>query len=334
MEWYDEETLRRIDEGVDLLEYVSESIPMKKQGNNYFGNCPLHVDKTPSFSITPEQNYYYCFSCGRSGKIISFLRNYEGLSFQDAVKKAAKLAEIDLSNVCTSQTVSFLRMAKKLKQKKPPVVHKILDEYELSKYSKERITEWEEEGIKQDVLDLFQVRINKRDNRIVYPVYDLSGNLINIKGRTRYVNYKDLKIPKYINYYSVGTMDYFQGLNITLPFIKQSNEVIIYESVKSVMKAYGWGYKNSVSAEKHSLTEEQLSLLVKLRVNVVFAFDTDVDYRSKDIQKTIGKLKRITNVYIIIDRNGLLGGKEAKNSPVDLTKEIWEELYENKLRVT
>lgn len=331
---YDDEMLQEINASVDLLEYVSQSIEMEKRGRDYFGHCPLHVDNTPSFSITPSKNSYYCFSCGRSGGIIGYLMDYEHLRFDDAVDKAAKLGNMDLSKMCRSQTMTFLKKTKKLMREKEQVVHEVLSANELSKYSHEDITEWIDEGILQEVMDLFEVRINDRDNRIVYPVYDINGNLINIKGRTRYKNYKELRIPKYINYYPIGTMDYFQGLNITLPFIKDQNEMIIFESVKSVMKAYGWGYKNCASAEKHTITDEQLKLLVQLRVNIVFAFDSDISYSDKDIKKTIDVLKRITNVYVIYDRKGLLGGKDAKNAPVDLSREIWEQLYFNKTKVT
>lgn len=331
---YDDEMLQEINASVDLLEYVSQSIEMRKRGRDYFGHCPLHIDNTPSFSITPSKNSYYCFSCGRSGGIIGYLMDYEHLRFDDAVNKAAKLGNMDLSNMCKSQTMSFLKKTKNLKREKKRVVHEILNSNELNKYSREDITEWIDEGILQEVMDLFGVRINDRDNRIVYPVYDINGNLINIKGRTRYKNYKELRIPKYINYYPIGTMDYFQGLNITLPFIKEQNEIIIFESVKSVMKAYGWGYKNCASAEKHTITDEQLKLLVKLRVNIVFAFDSDVSYSDKDIKRTIEVLKRITNVYVIYDKKCLLGGKDAKNAPVDLSREIWEQLYFNKTKVT
>lgn len=331
---YDDEMLQEINASVDLLEYVSQSIEMEKRGRDYFGHCPLHVDNTPSFSITPSKNSYYCFSCGRSGGIIGYLMDYEHLRFDDAVDKAAKLGNMDLSKMCKSQTMTFLKKTKNLMREKEQVVHEVLSANELSKYSHEDITEWIDEGILQEVMDLFEVRINDRDNRIVYPVYDINGNLINIKGRTRYKNYKELRIPKYINYYPIGTMDYFQGLNITLPFIKDQNEMIIFESVKSVMKAYGWGYKNCASAEKHTITDEQLKLLVRLRVNIVFAFDSDINYSDKDIKKTIDVLKRITNVYVIYDRKGLLGGKDAKNAPVDLSREIWEQLYFNKTKVT
>lgn len=331
---YDDEMLQEINASVDLLEYVSQSIEMEKRGRDYFGHCPLHVDNTPSFSITPSKNSYYCFSCGRSGGIIGYLMDYEHLRFDDAVDKAAKLGNMDLSKMCRSQTMTFLKKTKNLMREKKQVVHEILNSNELNKYSREDITEWIDEGILQEVMDLFEVRINDRDNRIVYPVYDINGNLINIKGRTRYKNYKELRIPKYINYYPIGTMDYFQGLNITLPFIKDQNEMIIFESIKSVMKAYGWGYKNCASAEKHTITDEQLKLLVRLRVNIVFAFDSDISYSDKDIKKTIDVLKRITNVYVIYDRKGLLGGKDAKNAPVDLSREIWEQLYFNKTKVT
>jgi DNA primase len=331
---YDDDMLQEINASVDLLEYVSQSIEMEKRGRDYFGHCPLHVDNTPSFSITPSKNSYYCFSCGRSGGIIGYLMDYEHLRFDDAVDKAAKLGNMDLSKMCKSQTMTFLKKTKNLMREKEQVVHEVLSANELSKYSHEDVTEWIDEGILQEVMDLFKVRINDRDNRIVYPVYDINGNLINIKGRTRYKNYKELRIPKYINYYPIGTMDYFQGLNITLPFIKDQNEMIIFESVKSVMKAYGWGYKNCASAEKHTITDEQLKLLVRLRVNIVFAFDSDISYSDKDIKKTIDVLKRITNVYVIYDRKGLLGGKDAKNAPVDLSREIWEQLYFNKTKVT
>ena len=332
---FDDEMLQEINASVDLLEYVSQTIDMERRGNDYFGKCPLHIDNTPSFSITPAKNSYYCFSCGKSGGIIGFLMDYEGLKFEDAVYKAATLANMDMSTMCRSQTMSFLKRIRKMiaGNKKETYQHKILDVSEIEKYSQEEVTEWLDEGIQQDVMDLFGVRIDNWNNRIVYPVYDVDGNLINIKARTRYPNYKQMKIPKYINYFQIGTMDYFQGLNVTLPVIQEKNEVIIFESVKSVMKAYGWRYKNCVSAEKHTLTDEQIKLLVKMHVNIVFAYDTDINYWQHDVKRDIDKLKRVTNVYVIDDSNLLLGGSESKNAPVDKGKEIWDELYLSRKKI-
>lgn len=331
---YSEEMLREIDGKTDLLSYVSQSMELTQRGRNFWGHCPLHTDNTPSFSIKQDENFYHCFSCGNGGGIISYLRHYEGMSFDDAVEKGARLANLDLNKMCKSKTMAFLEKIKSAaKQKRDPFIHPVLDANILKKYEHGTVQEWLDEGIAQEVMNIFDIRIDTFSNRIIYPVYDINGNLINIKGRTRYKNYKQLKLPKYINYYEVGVLDYFQGLNFTLGFAKKKREIIIFESIKSVMKAYGWGYKNCASAEKHTLTDEQISLLIKLKVDVVFAYDSDVDYRDKDVKQSIDELKRITNVYVIYDRKKLLGGKETKNSPADCGKEIWEELYKNKKKM-
>ena len=331
---YDDEMLQQINENADLFGYVSQTMELEKKGNDYWAHCPLHTDLTPSLSFTPAKNSYYCFSCGKSGGIIGYLIDFEKMKFEDAVEKAAKLANLDLSKMCHSKTITFLKKLRALAMKpKSAYEHRILDDSELDKYQIEPVKEWLDEGIEQDVMDLFGVRVDTWQNRIIYPVYDICGNLINIKARTRYKNYKQMKIPKYINYFQVGVMDYFLVLNTTLKYVLDANEIIIFESVKSVMKAYGWGYKNCASAEKHTLTKEQIDLLVKLRVNIVFAYDCDVDYRSSDVRQDIDKLKRVTNVFVIEDRKKLLGGKDTKNAPVDCGEEIWETLYSQKRKV-
>lgn len=329
---YDEEMLREINDNIDLVSYVEQTMELKKKSDNYFAHCPLHEDKTPSLCFNQTENFYHCFSCGKSGRMIGFLIEFEKLPFEEAVNKAAKLANIDIGEMCQSDTILFLkrwRNAKREKERHSVYIHPILPQETMDKFSIEEIPEWTDEGIEKTVMDMFGVRVDDISNRIVYPVYDIKGNLINVKGRTRYPNFKKLKLPKYINYYKVGVMDYFQGLNITLPYVQDSNEIIIFESIKSVMKAYGWGYRNCVSAETHTLTKEQIELLVKLHVSIVFAYDVDVDYHSKDITKDINLLRKVTDVFIIQDYDKLLGGAETKNAPVDCGQEIWEELYTN-----
>lgn len=333
---YDDDTLKEINDNADLLAYVQQTLDLEQRGNDYFAHCPLHEDKTPSLSFTPSKNSYYCFSCGKSGGMIGYLMDFEGMEFEDAVAKAAALADVDLGKMCQSKTMTLLkrlRVFNAAQSVKEKYIHDILPISELTKYQKCKVDEWLEEGIEQDVMDLFDIRIDTIGNRIVYPVYDIDGNLINIKGRTRYSNYKALKLPKYINYYKVGVMDYFQGLNITLPYVQEENEIIIFESIKSVMKAYGWGYKNCASAEKHTLTPEQIDLLVKLKVNVVLAYDSDVNYKKDEVKQNLDILRRVTNVYIVDDPQKLLGGAKAKNAPADCGLDIWEELYFNKRKV-
>ena len=330
---YDEDFLQEISSQVDLVDYIGQDIELHQKGKDYFGSCSKHLDKTPSFSVNPKKNMYYCFSCGRGGSIIQYLQEYEGLSFDEAVEKTCKLSNADLSTMCYSPTVKLLKKIRKLRQKCISVEHSILDESEYNKYEKLSVDEWLHEGIRQKEIDLFDIRIDEKSNRIIYPVRDLQGRLINIKGRTRFKDYKTMHLMKYINYFAVGTMDYFQGLDITLPDVKEKNEIILFESIKSVMKCYGWGYKNCASAEKHSITDEQIRLLIRLKVNIVFAYDSDVSYRTKDIMESLNKLKRFTNVYIIEDKEKLLGGSDAKNSPADLGLQIFEKLYKNKRRM-
>lgn len=334
---YDEEMLQEINENVDLLEYVEQSIDLKPKGKDYFGHCPLHVDRTPSFSINPDQNLFYCFGCGRGGGIIYYLREYEGLSFDKAVEKAASLANVDVKMMCKSQTVQYARRQKKLLLAKTQEVKRnILSLEKMNEYSKEPVTEWIEEGISQEVMDLYEVRIDRKANRIVYPVYDMMGNLINVKGRTRFKNYKALGIAKYMNYFPIGSMDYFQGWNIAEPYVKETGVLIVVESIKSVMKLHGYGIKNVVSAEKHNLSPEQIKWIVSQQYinTIILGWDSDVSYKEAEVQRNVNALKRFLNVYIIEDRNGLLGGVEAKNSPIDRGIEIWNELYDRRTKVT
>lgn len=332
---FEDDVIQEINANADLVEIAEDFVRLYKRGSNeYFCCCPLHVDKTPSLTIS--NNNFYCFSCGTGGRVFGFLTKICKMTREEAIQYGMNILGIDVSKMCKSETIKYLKSVKRQTRivDGEKFVHPILPKYAIEKYSREPVLEWEKEGIKPEIIDLFGVRIDNYTNRIVYPVYDLDGNLINVKGRTRYKEYKLLGLTKYMNYNKIGVMDYFQCLNVTLPYIKEKNEVIIFESIKSVMKAYGWGYKNCVSAEKHVLTDEQILLLVQLKVNVVFAYDSDVDYNCTAVKKDIDKLRMITNVFVIMDDDGVLGGEKGKNAPVDLGEDIWENLYKERRKVT
>ena len=336
---YDQELLNEINNNVNLLEYVESQMELEYRNGDYWAHCPLHIDNTPSLSFSPEHNSYYCFSCEKGGKAISYLMRYEHMDIETAIDKAARLGRIDLSKRCKSQTIIYLKNIKKhMIPKARPQEHPIIPQSEYDKYQVGDITEWLEEGIDQEMIDLFGVRLDTKMNRIVYPVYDINGKLINLKARTRIKDFKKFKIPKYINYFPVEPMDYFQCLNVTLPYILEQKEVIIFESIKSVMKAYQWGYKNCVSAEKHGMTDEQLLLILSLNVDITLAYDTDVEYFAprKDnakIRAEINKIRRLRNLHLIDNKDFALGGAQAKNAPVDCGKEVWERLYKTKRKI-
>ena len=332
---YDDQMIANIVDKVDLLEYVRQDMEFEQHGREYFAHCPKHVDLTPSFSITPENNRFYCFSCHRGGTIINYLMMYENMSFDDAVKKAAQLADIDMSKMCTSQTVLINRRLKREQRNKVSQKdHQVLDWNIYDKFDIETVPEWINEGIKPEILKRFDIRVDNSSNRIVYPVFDMEGRFINVKGRTRFQNYKALKVAKYINYYPVGVMDYLQGYTLAKEAIHDTQEVKVFESIKSVMKMFGENICDCVSAETHNLTIEQIQWLIKIGVkNVVLCWDSDVSYASKEVQKNMNMMKRFMNVYIVPEIGKMLGGPEGKNSPIDCGIKVWNYLYAHKQKI-
>ena len=279
---YDYEQLGEMSNKISLLDYASKSYEFKRVGSKYFCSCPKHSDSTPSLCISPDVNLFYCFSCGRSGGIINWLMEFEGLKFHEAVEKVARLTNTDLSNYYESETVGFFKLLKKLHQQDTPTGEVTRDRLDLnadyySRYKDEVPQEWLDEGIPAETMKKYEIRVDESANRIVYPVYDASFNLIGVKGRTRFQNYKDLKIMKYMNYHKIGQVDYFQGMKQAYDAIMESKTIIIVEGIKSVMKLDSWGYHNVVSAETSVINDKQTMLLIKMGVKeVVIAFDKDV----------------------------------------------------------
>ena len=332
---YEEGFLHKIIDRIDLLAYIGQDLEFRKHGNEYFASCPKHLDKTPSFSVTPRVNMFYCFSCGRGGNIINYMMMYEGKTYGQAVEKAASLAKMDLSEMCRSQTVMLNRKRQREQERKGMTgKHPLLDSRSYDDFIKGPVREWLEEGIRQEEIDTFDIRLDLRSNRIVYPVYDMEGNFINVKGRTLFRDYKKLNIQKYINYYPVGSVDYFQGYYVTAPYIRDTKEIKVFEGIKSVMKLFGYGFCDGLSAEKHTLTDKQIQWLIQADIkDVVFCYDSDVSYEEKAVLRDLNILKRFLNVYIVKEKDGLLGGPEAKNSPVDCGRDVWNFLYANRKKI-
>ena len=141
-----------------------------------------------------------------------------------------------------------------------------------------------------------------------------------------------MKIAKYISYNKIYGSDFLVGLRENMSHIRDKNEVIVVEGIKSVMKLWGWGYDNAVAAETSSLTDKQVQLLISLGVrNVVIAFDSDVS--PAHIRQSVKMLRKFVNVYMVYDKRGLLGGASAKASPPDRGRDVWEQLYEERTKV-
>lgn len=331
---YSQEALEEMADQIDLLEYASRSVDfVRHSGNTYYAVCPFHSEKTASLAVNTDENFYHCFGCGRSGNIYKWIQWTEGLTFDQAVKKVANITGSDEKDYIESELMSFYKLLNRLcaEKKQPSINRPILDidrDYK-QKFKDERPQEWITEGINATELQKYEVRIDPISNRIVYPVYDADYRLIGVKGRTRFKNYKELGIMKYMNYHRLGVLDFFTGAKQADNYIKQTDEIIIVEGIKSVMKLDQWGYHNVVSAETSTLNEYQIELLIRMQVkDVVIAFDKDVPL--KKIKECTTLLRKFTNCYAVVDRWKLL---DDKDSPPDRGKDVWEALYERRERI-
>ena len=319
---------------IDLLEYMERTVDfVKHSGNTHYCLCPFHDEDTASLAVNEEKQFWHCFGCGKSGSIYTWIQLTENLSFPQAVQKVAELTNSELHEYTESKTMSFFKELGKLQKSKTEIVNRtILDinkDY-YQKYVDESPQEWIDEGITEEELKKYDIRIDPTSNRIVYPVFSNDDELISVKGRTRFKNFKDLKIMKYINFFKLGgRLDFYQCMQQARDSINSSGEIIIVEGIKSVMKLDQWGFHNTVSAETSKLNEYQIELLIRMKVrDVVIAFDKDV--QMKKIRECTELLKRFTNVYVVYDKWGLL---KDKDSPCDRGREVWQTLYDKRIKL-
>ena len=108
---YSEDILNEVKENNDIVEVISQYVHLKRSGRNYFGICPFHNEKSPSFSVSPDKQIFHCFGCGVGGNVISFISKIEGIGFKEAIETLAERANISLP-VNTSQEDSKLEELK------------------------------------------------------------------------------------------------------------------------------------------------------------------------------------------------------------------------------
>lgn len=183
---------------------------------------------------------------------------------------------------------------------------------------------WADEEISIDTQYEFEVMYDVLDSRIVFPFRDRHGRLITFIGRT--TKEQQIGNPKYLSYYPFNGSKLLYGLNKAEDYINKSNEVIIVEAPKSVMKAWDMGYKNVVALNKKKLSEAQRDLIMSLNcTNIVIALDKDVSHR--EVCDIASRFKGMKHVSIVFDRDNLL---DEKDSPFDCGEMIWDELYEER----
>ena len=274
MEW------QEILEQVNIVDYISQYTDLVEKDGELWGNCPLHKEKTPSFSVNKDEQKFYCFGCNAGGNLISFVMDYDSCTFPQAMRKIKDFYKItDSSEYSTlPDIIRILRKFQpKIKEKKDFCQQELKD-YCMNKYCKLDIKEWQDEGISQSVMDIFNVRYDLEDRAIVFEVRNNDGKLISLKKRTLIAGY----IPKYKYTHRIGTTTFLWGLYHTKADCIKSGEIILVEGEKSVMKLLTWGVNNCAAICTSHIDDEQLKSLIQMKLNVVIALDKHKQKGIKD----------------------------------------------------
>lgn len=298
-------------------------------------------ERTPSFSIRPgdedQPGVYYDFSSGKHGNLLNFIMDYKHYSFYEAMTELKKFGNIqDNEPVPQARALSATAVSRKFRVRPKPVKlctakplpADYMDRYE---WDEKVLRLWVDEGIPYHILREFDVRYDPFSQRIVYPIRDLHGNIISICGRTIDPEYKTKGLRKYTYFQSIHSLDIIYGFDRfwDKPTDK-NNPVILFEGAKSCMKAITYNreeYGDCGALCTSHLNENQFRVLVKLGRPCIFALDSDVNIRA---DKNIARLCRYVPVQAVINRDGLLAPKEA---PVDRGKEVWETLYQQRIKL-
>lgn len=328
-------------EAVDIVEYIGQYCDLEEQSDGeYWGCSPFKDENTPSFSVNPNigSGVFCDFSSGKSGNLITFVMAIDGCSMVSAVEKLRKYAgiETEVDDIGIKKYVNRKPIAiktikqfrKSYKKTKTAEYKKLEDDYmNRFEYDDGKLFCWELEGITRESMKKFGVMYDRFDNRIVFPIRNLDGDIISVCGRTLDPDYKAKKLRKYTYYSSLGTLDLIYGLFENMDSILEKKEVILFEGAKSVMLADGFGWNNTGAILTSHLNENQMKILIKLGCRVVFALDEDVDVLQDE---NIMKLCRYVRVDFLKDTDGLLSEKMA---PVDAGQEVFESLYKKRFRI-
>lgn len=322
-------TLSELVDSVDILQYVSQYTEFEEKNGEYWALSPLKEEETPSFSINTELNRFFDFSSGKGGNILDFIQLYNHCNFgaaADLLRQYAGDNNISPPRPKISAAQVAKRFSRKTKQRKLSKSSILADDY-MTMYENrpDKLAIWRDEGISDTSMARFQVAYDGFSDRIVYPIRNLEGKIINVSGRTVDARWKEKKLRKYTYFKPLGTLDTIYGLAENRAYILDKRQIILFEGAKSVMLADTWGVRNTGALLTSHLNPCQMQILAQLGCQVVFALDKGVNIREDE---NIRRLRRFVDVAYICDQHGLL---DDKMSPVDAGREAWEKLYANRL---
>ena len=309
MERYNDEILDEIRSRNDIVSTISQYMTLKRKGRNYFGLCPFHNEKSPSFSVSPDKQIFHCFGCGVGGDVINFVKKIENIGFLDSVRLLAEKSGIQLPNDISKaeeENIKLKNRVYKINELAAKFYHenlykptsKIAQDYikkrklnnatlksflmgYASNSSNELLRYLKEQGFTEDEL-LASCLIGKSDrgyydkfrNRLMIPIRDERGRFIAFGGRVL-----DDSKPKYINspeniVYSKGRNLF--GLNVAREGIHGPlKRLLIVEGYMDAISLYQRGITNVVASLGTALTDSQGRLLRRNTEQVILGYDAD-----------------------------------------------------------
>ena len=329
---YSDEIIEEVRQNNDVVDIISQYVHLTRKGRNYFGLCPFHNEKSPSFSVSPDRQIFHCFGCGVGGNVYTFLMKIEGINFKEALEQLAERANIQLptleNNADTAKeelkakvykvnefTAEFYHQnlykptAKMAQEyvKKRKMNKETLEAYRIGYSGKfdELYKALKAQGFgEKEILE--SGLVNKNDNgtyidryrnRLMFPICDVRGKVIAFGGRVL-----DDSKPKYINspenvVYSKGR--HLFGLNVAKK--DSAKRLLIVEGYMDVISLHQRGITNVVGALGTALTEQQGWLLRKSTEQVILGFDADgagqtAVARSMEILQNMGCDMRVLQI--------------------------------------
>ena len=355
--YYPDELVEEVRSRNDIVDVVGGYVRLQKKGASYFGLCPFHNEKSPSFSVSPQKQMYYCFGCGAGGNVFTFLMNYENDTFPEAIKTLADRAGIDLPEIEYSEEMKkeadkkalLLEINKEaakyfyyqLRSPQGAVGHQYLTKRELSeetmkqfglgysnKFSNDLVQYLKQKGYTDELIIQAGLAAgneakgvhDKFWNRVMFPIQDINHRVIGFGGRVMGEGE-----PKYLN--SPETMIFDKSRNLYgLNFARSSrrDHIILCEGYMDVISMHQAGFTQAVASLGTAFTSGQANLLHRFTDTVILSYDSD-GAGTKAALRAIG----------ILRENGMTArvlSLEPYKDPDEFIKNLGAEAFEERIK--
>ncbi len=350
-----QETIVEIRQKIDIVDLISEYIPLVQKGKNYFGVCPFHNDTNPSMSVSREKQIYKCFSCGASGNVFNFLMDYDHIDFKEALKILGERAGVELNGMTLApretkfdryyemydiankyyqnniNTKEGQRARKYLKSRK--IDENLIKEFGIGlalDKNNAMTTILGSKNYSMKELEQMGLSSNNHDtyiNRIMFPLCDINGHVVGFSGRI----YDNSDLNKYLNTKETAIFkkgECLYNYHIARDHCRKVKSVIVVEGFMDAIRVSQIGHKNVVALMGTAMTTEQMNLIKKLSLNVYLSLDGD-DAGQKAIIGIGEQLEKMgLNVKVITLPNNN-GEHDPDEFIIKYGKEKFDSLIEN-----